>query len=68
MRPWISKVFDVRADAGHGVAHQHEAVVPLGAQRDLQHFGMHVMPIDDEPDPAVRVRERRADGAGFARC
>ena len=40
---------------GMASRHQHEAVVALGAQRELQHLGMHVVAIDDEPAPAVGV-------------
>jgi hypothetical protein len=37
----------------------------VGAKRDLQRLGMHMVTVDDEPAPRV-ARESRADGAGLA--
>jgi hypothetical protein len=57
---------DVRAYARHGVAHEHEPVVSLCAQRDLQRLRVHVETIDDQAQPAVGVRQRSANRAGLA--
>ena len=38
----------------------------LARRAIFMHFGMHVMSVDDEAAPAGVVRQRRADGAGFA--
>ena len=58
-------VFD--ADSRHRVRDQHEAVVALAAQGELQRHGVDVMAIDDDAAPGRVVVQGGAHDARLAR-
>ena len=52
--------------AGHGVGDQHELVVRLALERDLQDHRVDVTAVHDDPAPALLVVQRRAHHARLA--